>query len=1072
MRNFIFILFLFFGNNLFCQTANSISSIPGLHFWVAADTGLVLNGNTVQTWNDLSGNNNNGSQGALAFQPIKVDSIIQLNYKPVLRFDGSKYFDLNTGLNLDSASIFFISKSTDNVFGSVIMGQIGNWVHNFFIGPNYFKMNISNNDNITLNMPTNNKYLLGRFIYNGTSANSYGNSSYQTTNLMGGNFNPNEIGAYTNDPSYAMKGDIAEIIIYNRALPDAERAIVENYLRNKYAPPVDLGIASETINGFCAKQLHAGLRFADFQWSRNGVILPADINESITVNTSGLYKVTVTDIFGFNSSDSIYINYPQVSFTDSMICPGDTILWNTSLPKNVFSFQWSDSSTDSLLLISQQGLYSVHITDTSGCFFDSNVISITHDNFASIVTLGADTSICSGNTIFLYNATQPGITYQWNDNSTNNSLIVNTTGQYWITATNSNNCIAKDTINVIIVGQAPIAGFQNGIACLNNSIAFNDTSIATSGNTITNWFWNFGDASATNDTAVVSQPNYTYADTGFYTINLTVTTDVGCQQNLSKTIHVYPKPIVDFTNAIACQNDSTFFNDVINILGYPITNYQWNFGDAISGANNISTSSDPFHIFSQNSNYQVQLIATNNKGCSESITKSIGVKDEVSANFNYSSACVNIPITFTDNSIAPSPNASNTRNWSFFPGTATGLTATKTYSTAGAHPVTLKVTGLNGCVSITTDTIQVHLPPNADFNCSIICVGDSFQLTDVSLQIEGNINSWQWKDASTTFSNVQNPKYILTTVGSKNIFLRVTNDLGCVDTITKSVFVNPLPDASFDINPSTYLFIDSPLNFIPNQASASNYFWSLSNGNTFSDPILTLSFANEDTYTLGLLLTDNFGCKNNSSQSFTIARRMTDLGIIAARSTIDNDGFVGVEADLFNYGSTPITEFEILYELTGGGIMKETWAADTLPPGAVLLFKFSAKSFLSINERENAISCITIQTVNTSVDDNLTNNENCAALNSNKQLVAEPFPNPADGDVSLPIVLTEDQTITITVYDYLGKLIAENITYDGVTGLNFIKIPCAAYSSGTYTLKVNISDSNYIRKLIKQGSSK
>ena len=203
-----------------------------------------------------------------------------------------------------------------------------------------------------------------------------------------------------------------------------------------------------------------------------------------------------------------------------------------------------------------------------------------------------------------------------------------------------------------------------------------------------------------------------------------------------------------------------------------------------------------------------------------------------------------------------------------------------------------------------------------------------------------------------------------------------------------------------------------------------------------------------------------------------VARRNTDLGIIAARSAIDNNGFVGVEADLFNYGSSPITSFEILYELTGGGIMKETWALDTLPPAAVLLFKFSAKSFLNVNERKNAISCIKILTVNNVIDDNISNNENCAALNSDKQLVAEPFPNPADGDVTLPIVLTEDKTINITIYDYLGKLIAENLAYEGVTGLNFIKIPSATYSSGAYTLKISISDNNYIRKLIKQGASK
>ena len=1057
---FLLLLFSVFLNQTYAQAISNI----GLQLWLKGDSGIVLNSSKIVEWKDASGNNNHCLQNDTTFQPILNSNIAQLNNQKTISLDGINDYMTFTNRISDIRSVFFVVKHIGGIvaFEPILGDDLGyDFIGDDFSGalfnPAYTNANILNG-NIRINkiqVPT---------VVNAQKPISYSIISLTTT----GNVAASRLTKDRLNASRVWSGEYAEVIIYNRLLDADEISSVEDYLVEKYAPSPDLGpdlFVNQAIGCIpnSPVQISSNPNFASYLWSTS------ETTSQITVNQFGQYSVICTDYFGIQHFDTIQVLPPPINFNypNTILCATDSITWNTNISKDNYSFIWQNSSNDSLFVITQAGLYFVSVLDSYGCTYNSDTVSISLDSFAVTTSLGSDTSLCAGNTITLLTGSMPGILFQWNDGSTNDSIPIFSSGLYSLTATNVNNCIAKDTINVTVVGQAPIAGFENSITCENTSVNFTDTSFALGGGTIINWFWNFGDATATNDTSIISQPNYTFTDTGSYTINLTVTTNVGCKQNLTKNIYIYPKPNVDFINVIACQNDTAFFNEAINPLGYLISNYQWDFGDGAT-----STSSDPFHIFSQNINYQVQLIATNSQGCVDTAIKTITVKDEVSADFNYSTACINVPISFTDNSIAPLPNTTSIRNWSFFPGTATGLNATKTFTSSGSHPVTLTVNGSNGCISSITKSIFVSLPPVADFTSSTICIADSFQLTDASLPINGNINSWQWKFAGNTFSIAQNPKYLLNSSGNASVFLKVTNDSGCVDSITKIIFVNPLPDASFDINPSTYLFIDSPVSFTPNQASASSYFWNLNNGNTFSDPILTLSFTNEDTYTLGLLLTDNFGCKNNSSQTFTIARRMTDLGIIAARSTIDNDGFVGVEADLFNYGSTPITEFEILYELTGGGIMKESWEADTLPPGAVLLFKFSAKSFLSINERENAISCITIQTVNTSIDDNLTNNENCAALNSNKQLVAEPFPNPADGDVSLPVVLTEDQTITITVYDYLGKLIAENITYDGVTGLNFIKIPCAAYSSGTYTLKISISDNNYIRKLIKQGSTK
>jgi PKD repeat protein len=1057
------------------------TNITGCSLWLRSDSNIVITGNQIESWSDISGNSYVFSSPTINSKPLLNPSNFHINNFPEVRFDGLDDGVISNKkiiLGNEGATVFFVCKTNTFTPYGVLAGygtnQTGNW--NFRQRPSSANTTFVNSEtnfgaglaNTNSFDPTLKNYCILQGSVNAITGEwKIGQNSFLRDSLISPFLQADSclmtIG-YRNDGIGFANINVAEVLIFNHELSVLENQQIISYLRNRYAPPVNIGpsilFACDT-----SVSLFANHYFPQINWSTGSN------SDTILVSQPSNINVVATDVFDFVSIDSIKVKsfnspFSIASLPDTITC-NSSVMWDSGLNPSNYSFIWSDGSLNATNSINISGIYYVSAFNITGCSFQSTAANILIDNFTSTTSLGPDTLICAGNSITLVNGNQTDVSYLWNDSSTNSSLIINSSGQYWITASNANNCVAEDTINVTVVGQAPVTGFENGFTCQNNLVAFNDTSFATSGSTITNWFWNFGDASATNDTSILAQTNYTYSDTGSYTISLTVTTNAGCKQNLTKNIFIYPKPIVDFTNIIACKNDTAFFNDAINPLGYPITNYQWNFGDGAT-----ATSSDTFHIFSQNINYQVQLIATNSQGCSDSITKPITVRDEVSADFNYTSACINVPISFTDNSIAPSPNNSNTRNWSFFPGTATGLTASRTYSTAGTRNVMLKVTGFNGCISTITKQIQVSLPPDADFNSSIICVGDSFQLTDVSLPINGTINSWQWKDANTVFSNTQNPKYILNTVGNKNIFLQVTNDEGCIDTITKSVFANPLPDASFDIGPSIYLFTDSPITFTPALTSATNYFWTFSDGNSYSDQNLSLPFTNEGSYNVNLAITNNLGCRNNSLQPYTVARRNTDLGIIAARSTIDNDGFVGVEADLFNYGSSPITTFEILYELTGGGIMKETWVVDTLPPAAVLLFKFSAKSFLNVNERKNAISCIKILTVNNVIDDNISNNENCAALNSDKQLVAEPFPNPADGDVTLPIVLTEDKTINITIYDYLGKLIAENLAYEGVTGLNFIKIPSANYSSGTYTLKISISDNNYIRKLIKQGANK
>ncbi len=65
------------------------------------------------------------------------------------------------------------------------------------------------------------------------------------------------------------------------------------------------------------------------------------------------------------------------------------------------------------------------------------------------IDLGNDTMLCYGETLTL--SADSGLTYLWNDSSSNQTIVVDTTGNYHVTISDTLGCIGYDTINVIIL---------------------------------------------------------------------------------------------------------------------------------------------------------------------------------------------------------------------------------------------------------------------------------------------------------------------------------------------------------------------------------------------------------------------------------------------------------------------------------------------------------------------------------------------------------------------------------------------------------------------------------------------
>ncbi len=1039
-------------NHLYSQISFTPKSITGLSIWLTGDSVEVLSGSDISKCFDLSNNLNHAVQSLASSQPTKLSA--SLNGHNTIKFDGTDDFlQFNTINNI--RTVFWVLRE-----------DIGT-------SSNYRPL-LGHSTTLDFTRGANGEFwdanYASSFVYQGINSINSNTINPLTTlvpktfsviNLITiGNAQAEYLTRDRSNISRVWNGEIAELIIYDNPLNAMNIALVENYLYNKYARQISLGHDTTLMNKLCFTLNPSSPDFSNYHWSTGAT------TSTISVNKTGKYWVNATNIFGKISSDTIIVNFPNYNKpSQDLICLNNTLAWNTQLPKSNYTFLWQDNTTtDSVFTINQAGNYYVKITDSYSCSITSDTVKVLVDNFPSTATLGPDISLCAGNLITLTTGLAPSLSYTWSDGSHGNSLVINTTGTYSVIVTNTNSCVAKDTINVAIVGQAPIANFSNNAGCKNNLVSFINLSSAPISNTITSSFWDFGDPLSASNTSTLSNSFHTFSDTGNYTVKLKVITNVGCEQTVLKNIHIAPTPTVNFSNGISCQNDSTQFTGLISSSSYTISNWLWNFGDIVSGTSNTSSLANPKHQFSSQTNYTIKLIATNNAGCKDSISKIVNVKAQVKAMFSYSVACTNEVVKFQDNSIVSAPASSTVRNWSFGVSTTNTLVS-QYYPVAGTYSVTLTVIGTNGCISYATKQVTVTLPPTSNFvTPQNFCINDSIKLIDASISSSSTIQNWKWSVNTTPYSTLQSPYLHVTDTANHIIKLRVIDGLGCRDSISKNVYVYPKPIVDFETSPN-FIFSQTSATLTPNILNGLAYNWSGTNNFSSSLTSPVYPFADTGSYQITLLLTNNHGCKNSKTKSFIVYNKRTDLAILDITPNIQSDGYLDLTASLANFGTTTITDFKINYKLTNGGQIKEHWVG-SLNAGIFYNYHFSGSAL--VNEADiNSIVCVTISEVNGGSDDNTQNDNLCLALFVKDIDIFSPYPNPTNNNVVFPVVLKKDANIVFDITNAMGGSILVSNSVDGNAGLNLIPLSVSNLSSGCYIVKITINEKIFIKKIIK-----
>lgn len=266
-----------------------------------------------------------------------------------------------------------------------------------------------------------------------------------------------------------------------------------------------------------------------------------------------------------------------------------------------------------------------------------------------------------------------------------------------------------------------------------------------------------------------------------------------------------PYPQISYLNHLnSCFGDSIIIKDTVKIASGTYSN-NWMFSDASTSA----TLQQFFKKkFSTTGNHAYQLITTSNYGCSDTaIVSNVIVYPLPTASFSNSFNCSTNLMTFTNTSVSNySTLVISGSLWTLGQGptnTSTLTNPSQSYTSSGTYSVKLLVTSSFGCKVGHTSNRYLSCE-SGSFTKNNSCLNDTVFLNNTSACNTGNCN-YLWSFGDATQSILSSPKKVYSSPGLYLIKLKINASFGCPDSVTTSVFVNPIPNTLFPVQLLPYV---------------------------------------------------------------------------------------------------------------------------------------------------------------------------------------------------------------------------------------------------------------------------
>lgn len=314
-----------------------------------------------------------------------------------------------------------------------------------------------------------------------------------------------------------------------------------------------------------------------------------------------------------------------------------------------------------------------------------------------------------------------------------------------------------------------IAAFDALSVCDGDTVVFVDNSTALVGN-IVGYRWDFGDASATDDTSWLANPRFAFQAPGSYNARLVVITDMAETDTTYRTINVFNNPSVGFIEQIFCYPNSCTFSDTSTVASPDIiASRLWEIDGSTYTLPNVA------HNFPATGTYTAKLTVTTRNGCVDSLSKTFDQLDSVKISITPVgpvSICAGDSVTLTANT--------GLTSYSWNTGGTTNAIQAKTsgkYTVIGYNS--------NYCFGIDSVRVNIAAQPVANAGADVFIEYG----TSTTLQGSGG-GTYSW-DPPGRLNRSDTATPVATPLTTTTYVLTVTNSTGCTDTDTVIISVGP-----------------------------------------------------------------------------------------------------------------------------------------------------------------------------------------------------------------------------------------------------------------------------------------
>lgn len=786
---------------------------------------------------------------------------------------------------------------------------------------------------------------------------------------------------------------------------------------------------------------------SSYLWS-NG-----DTNPSVVISQAGSYSVQVTSGSCTALSSSVTVNLlpaPTATITANgplSFCDGGNVILNTD-PAS--SYLWSDGQQTPSITVSQNGNYSVTVTDANGCSGTSAPVNVIVHALPDANFTASSGGFCTGVTSLQLSANDNSlIVYDWyKDGSVlalngSSSIAITTVGTYELEVTDANGCSAISTLSVQQLPDPVVNIIASSTSfCEGSSVPVTADFIDDA---LYQWFANGNPLGAPQLENTVLNAN----SDGDYSV--LVTTTQGCtatSNSVTLTENALPVVTVSASALSFCSGESA----VLTATAQNVT-FQWYFnGNPIPGATGNTLQA------MQAGNYTVEV---NDGTCSATSAPLTLTVNNVPASPSTISGSTVLCSGYTDvYSIAP-VNGATGYTWTISPANAASISqgqgTTSVQINSTNQNFTVSVTAENACGSSGASSIAVGI--NSGFPCdgevlfaanqTAVCVGSQVVFTNYTNNafFPGLTPQWNFGAGANPATASGNGPHTVTytSAGLKTVTLSYTDQFGFV--VADEIKTNYISVAgsvvTSSISGNTVLpCIDTLETYSVTDVAGSDFQWTVPNGAVIlsgqGTHEITVDF-NGNSGSISVVQTNQNGCEG-APVSITIT-----IGNTVSTGSISGPTVVSCSTDNETYSVSP----------TVGSSYQ--WS---LPAGAVILSGQGSNS-IQVDFNANFGQVTVVETNNLGCTGNPQElSVDCInGVTDLDKTVIMVSPNPFTTGIKLSGDLHANMKLLL--YNEFGQLVIERM----VEKEEFIDL--SALSTGFYTGVVTTPETSYHFKLVK-----